>query len=224
MQANPIPAVHLAENTSGSKRSLATGRAYPLGELDRPARTSAKPKELERIVRYLNVESNARYTRTPGSTFCNVYAHDYCYLAGVYLPRVWWTQPARREIAAGRTPPVKYGETVTELNANALHTWLRDFGTSFGWTPAASLDQLQTAANSGQVSLICAQRTQLSKPGHIAVVVPESVPPQVAERAGAAILLPLQSQAGARNFCFSCKPGKWWEGAQFQGFGFWIHA
>jgi hypothetical protein len=34
------------------------------------------------------VESSARYARTPTQTYCNVYVADYCYLAGVYLPRV----------------------------------------------------------------------------------------------------------------------------------------
>jgi len=220
---NPILAVHLAENTSGARRSLTTGRAYPLGELDRPTRASATAAELERIVRYLNVEAHARYARTPSNTFCNVYAYDYCYLAGVYLPRVWWTSLALMNLAAGQTVPAKYGITVQELNANALYVWLRDHGAAYVWTRAASLDQLQTAANAGQVSLICAQRTVLSKPGHIAAVVPESAPPQIAERTGTQVRLPLQSMAGARNFCFSCVPGKWWEGAQFQAFGFWIH-
>jgi hypothetical protein len=119
---------------------------------------------------------------------------------------------------------LKYGETVTELNANALYVWLRDFGPSFGWTSAASLDELQAAANLGRVGIICARRKLLNKPGHITAVVPESVPPQIAERTGTQIRLPLQSQAGRHNFCFSCEPGKWWEGAQFQTFGFWIHA
>ena len=220
----PIPIVHLTENSLTAKRSLATGRAYPLGELDRPARTAGTPDELTRIVRYLNVEVSARYTRTPVTTFCNIYACDYCYLAGVYLPRVWWMDRALVDIAAGHAVPVKYAETVAELNANSLYSWLRDFGPSFGWIRATSLDQLQEAANAGQVSLICGQRKQLDKPGHIAAVVPESVAPQVAERNGTQIRLPLQSQAGGHNFCFSCVPGRWWEGAQFQAFGFWIHS
>ena len=220
----PIPAVHLAENSPAVKRSSATGRAYPLGEPDRPARAAGTTEELAKIVRYLDVEENARYARTPTSTFCNVYACDYCYLAGAYLPRVWWTAQALAGIAAGRAVPVKYGETVAELAANALHVWLRDFGASFGWSPAASLDELQAAANQGKVAVICAQRKLLNRPGHITVVVPESAPPLVAERGGTEIRLPLQSQAGARNFCFSCGRSKWWESAQFQAFGFWVHA
>jgi hypothetical protein len=216
-----MPAVHLTEDSPAAKRSLATGRAYPLGEADRPKRTAMSVEELDRIVLYLNVEVNARYTRTPSNTFCNIYACDYCYLADVYLPRVWWTDPTA---AASGGVPVKYGVTVAELNANALYAWLRDFGPAFGWTRVTSLDQLQAAANAGQVGVICAQRKQLDKSGHIAVVVPESVPPQMAERNGSEVRLPLQSQAGRNNFCFSCGTGKWWEGTQFQAYGFWIHA
>ena len=224
MPTNPIPTVHLTENLASSKRSLATGRAYPLGELDRPTRSTGSPDELSSIVHYLNVEVSARYARTTETTFCNIYAGDYCYLAGVYLPHVWWTNKALADIAAGRAVAVKYAETVVEQDANDLYKWLRDFGPQFGWHPAASLDELQSAANSGQVCVISGLHKHPEKPGHISLVVPESIAPQVAEHVRTEIALPLQSQAGARNFCFSCAPGRWWEGAQFQAHSFWIHA
>jgi hypothetical protein len=199
------PPVHLAENSPLSKRSLTTGRAYPLGELDRPHHTG-----LENILGYLDVETSARYQRTATNTFCNIYACDYCYLAGAYLPRVWWTPQA----LATPTTQVKYGQTVAELNANSLYIWLRDFGPAFGWSRATSTEPLQNAANSGQVSVICAQRQQLDKSGHIALVVPAS----------SITAVPLQSQAGRINYSSSRKPGRWWENPQFQAFGFWTHA
>ena len=179
--------------------------------------------ELEAIVRYLDVERNARYQPTKAQTYCNIYACDYCYLAGVYLPRVWWTDAALHSLRADAAVEPKYGVTVGELNANALYAWLRDFGPSFGWRPRASIDELQAAANQGQVAVICARRKLLSSPGHIAVVVPETAPPLVAERNGEFLRLPLQSQAGRHNYCFSCGPGRWWEGVQFAAFGFWTH-
>lgn len=220
----PISSVHLAENFPGARRDSAAGRAYPLGETDRPSRNPGNSADLGPIVRYLDVEHSARYQPTPTSTFCNIYACDYCYLAGAYLPRVWWTDAALKRLRADETVEPKYGETVVELNANSLYAWLRDFGPSFGWRPRASVDELQAAANQGQVAVICARRKLLSDAGHIAVVVPESTPPLIAERDGAFIRLPLQSQAGRRNFCFSCGHGRWWEGAQFQAYGFWTHA
>jgi hypothetical protein len=195
-----------------------------LGEANRPSRAAVTPAELDAIVRYLDVERSARYKREATQTFCNVYACDYCYLAGVYLPRVWWNAQALADIAKGRAVAAKYGVTVSELNANALYEWLRDFGTSFGWTQAASLDDLQSAANAGQISVICARRKPLNLSGHIAVVVPESAPPAVAETTEAGIRVPLQSQAGRINYCFSCVPGRWWESPKFGACGFWIHA
>ncbi len=220
----PISMIHLAENNAAARRDSTTGRAYPLGEQDRPSRTVATSAELEAIVRYLDVEHSARYQPTPASTFCNIYACDYCYLAGAYLPRVWWTEATLKRLRADESVEAAYGVTVGELNANSLFAWLRDFGPSFGWRPRASIDELQNAANQGQVAVICAQRKVLAQSGHIAVVVPESTPPLIAERDAGYIRLPLQSQAGRRIFCFSCGHGRWWEGAQFHAYGFWTHA
>ncbi len=211
----PIPAAHLAENNGTSSRSLTTGRPFPLGEPDRPFRSAGTPAELEAILRYLDVETSARYQRTDTQTYCNVYACDYCYLAGVYLPRVWWTPRAIADIDAGRMVTAKYADTVAELNANALYAWLRDFGPAFGWSRTDSLEQLQRTANAGQVSVICAQRSPLNKPGHIALVVPDLPSPQDA---------PLQSQAGRINYQSSRAPGRWWESQQFRAYGFWMHS
>ncbi|MEO5926650.1 MAG: hypothetical protein ABIR70_22740 [Bryobacteraceae bacterium] len=212
--------VHLAENSPSASRALTTGRAYPLGEASRPDRAHGTAA----IIRYLDVEKSARYQAARGQTFCNIYACDYCYLAGAYLPRVWWTTRALTDIAAGRSVPVKYAESVAELDANSLYTWLRDFGACFGWTLASSLDELQAAANAGQVCVISARRVVPQLPGHIAVVAPESTPPMVAEKTASGIRVPLQSQAGRLNYCFSCAPGRWWESPKFAAFGFWIHA
>jgi hypothetical protein len=161
--------------------------------------------------------------RTPKATFCNIYACDYCYLSGVYLPRVWWTAAALVRIGAGEAVPVRYGETVLELNANGLYDWLKKFGAGFGWHQVDTEDAVQLAVNEGGVAVICARRKVASAPGHIAVVVAERVPQHAAERAGGVVKLPLQSQAGARNFCYGCGLSKWWAGAQFQAYGFFVH-
>ena len=224
--ANGIVPVHLGENRPQVTRTATAGRAFPLGEADRPRRNGTsrdgRLAQLHDIVRYLDVERHARYQKTPGTTFCNIYAYDFCYLAGVYLPRVWWSQRAIADLAAGRTVPVKYGDTVRELNANALHDWYADFGDDFGWKRAASLDEVQHAANDGGVGVIVAQRTDLNRSGHITIVVPER-PPEAAKRTGAAVQLPLQSQAGTKNSCYSCGTSRWWAGDQFRSFGLWTH-
>ena len=68
-----------------------------------------------------------------GPTWCNIYATDYCYLAGLYLPRVWWTAKALAAIVQGNTPPVAYDQTVRETRADDLYQWLLDSGAQFGW-------------------------------------------------------------------------------------------
>jgi hypothetical protein len=221
-----VSAVHLRENRPEVKRSVATGRAFPLGEADRPRRDSAtqeqRIQQLHDIVAYLDVEHNARYRPTSGATYCNIYAYDYCYLAGVYLPRVWWTAHALVDLRAGRAVAARYDDTVRELNANALFDWLRDSGGAFGWHRVMQAEDLQQVANAGGIGIICAQRKDLNRSGHICVVVPER-PPDAAKRTAGSVNLPLQSQAGTRNFCYSCGTSRWWAGDQFRAFGFWVH-
>ena len=118
--------------------------------------------------------------------------------------------------------PVRYGESVRELNANSLHDWFEDFGDRFGWRRAADLDQTQQAANAGGVGIIVAQRTDLNRSGHIVIVVPE-IASASAKRVNDRVQLPLQSQAGATNSCCACGTTRWWAGQQFRSFGLWIH-
>lgn len=221
-----LPPVHLAENKPSITRHTVHGRAFPLGEPDRPSRSGSTPqdraRQLHDIIEYLDVEHNVRYRAGGGATFCNIYAYDYCYLSGVYLPRVWWTSKAIAQLATGLEVPVRFGETVRELNANSLHNWLQDFGPEFGWIRVASESELQDAANQGKVAIVCAQRADLNKSGHICAVVLEN-PPHEALRKNGSVHLPLQSQAGATNFCYSCGTSKWWAQSKFRSFGFWLH-
>ena len=119
---------------------------------------------------------------------------------------------------------VKYGDTVRELNANALHDWLEDYGPAFGWKRVGDREVLQAAANHGEVCVVVAQRKDLNRSGHIAAVVPEHDGLQAARNAGGEVRRPLESQAGAKNHRFTVKPSAWWKGVNFQSFGFWRHA
>ncbi|MBD2770152.1 hypothetical protein IC235_19875 [Hymenobacter sp. BT664] len=200
-------------------------RAFSLNDPAQPRRVGtsveARVRELAAIIAYLRVEAAARYQRTASATFCNIYAHDYCHLADVYLPRVWWRAKALTQLVQGQRLPASYGTTVEEYNVNSLYNWLEEFGTDFGWRRTTSLTELQQAANLGQVGIICAQRTNLNAPGHIVAVVPETESHK-ASRQGGQVSVPLQSQAGAINFRYGGRG--WWTGAQFRRFGFWIHA
>lgn len=222
--ANTVKEVHL-QPTGEIRRDSKNGRAFPLNEPGQARRTSAavsdKVAELGQIINWLNVEQSARYTPTTTSTYCNIYAYDYCFLSGVYLPRVWWKSKAIANLIAGEEVIPKYDVTVDELNANSLHDWLRDFGGDFGWRRTFRLDELQAAVNAGEVGIICAKRKDLNRSGHICAVVPETATKK-ANRSGGSISAPLQSQAGASNQNYFARV--WWMNTKFQSHGFWIHA
>lgn len=219
-----ITEAHL-RRAARTARNQTSSRAYPLNEPGQPGRDGASDAEkaasLARIIRHLNVVSSARYMPAGGTTYCNIYAHDYCYLSGVYLPRVWWTRRAIATLASGGSVAADYRTTVTELNANSIFNWFGEFGQDFGWVRTFDLTDLQNAANAGQVCIISGQRHELDRPGHICPVVPETSS-QRATRAGATVTTPLQSQAGASNFNYGGRV--WWTSAQFRHFGFWKHA
>lgn len=219
-----IPEVHLTP-TGAIKRSD-TRRAFPLNEDKQPRRMGTNEEErsdqLLQIIKWLNVDSNKRYLPGSATTYCNIYAYDYCFLAGCYLPRVWWTRKAIALIAAGTPVKLQYAATVTELNANSLYNWFEEFGTDFGWRRTMSMEDLQVAANEGQVGIIVGQRTDLNRSGHICAVVPESAGHKAKRDKQGKITVPLQSQAGANNFLFGGRV--WWTGTQFRKFSFWIHA
>ncbi len=227
LAAPTLPAVHLGENNVASSRAAISGRAYPLGEPGRPSRratadVAAKCADLRAIGDWLAVATSARY-QPETVTFCNVYAADYCYLAAVYLPRVWWTDKAIAATIHGTVPAVAYGQTVRELRADDLNHWLIDYGAQFGWRRVFDATALQAAANQGGVGLICADREAEGRPGHISVVVPEEPAHQATRDPDGHVAQPLQTQAGAHNFRYGSAGPDWWRGSQFQSYVFFVH-
>jgi hypothetical protein len=219
-----IPVAHLERDRPEVTRSSANGRAYPLGEAGRPARPAGDPaaraEALTAIVEWLGVDNpnHRRWAREGNATFCNVYAHDYCCLAGAYLPRVWWTGSALAQLARGVVLLPRYGVTVRERNANALFDWLVDFGAAFGWRRTFEFDTLQEHANHGAVALVAAQRRELDQPGHLVAVVPETEV-AMATRVDGRVVAPLQSQAGRSNHRYTTD--RWWTAPKFREVGLW---
>lgn len=217
------------------KPGTITKRADPAGarslnESGAPERKGETAKErvadLAKIISWLNVEKPAheRYQPGGGKTFCNIYAHDYCHLAGVYLPRVWWTGQALVRIGKGENVSPLIGDTIDEQRANDLFRWLKSFGTSFGWRESASLNELQGSANLGAVCVIIARRKVDGKSGHVVMVVPENETHKATRDSSGEVTHPLQSQAGARNFNYGKGSRDWWKGEQFAEHAFWMHA
>lgn len=228
--ASSIPAVAMPRRAGSVTRRRDSPGAHSLNEPGQPGRTGTTPdalrEELAAIVDWLAVETprHLRYQPRNGATFCNVYAHDYCHLAGVYLPRVWWTPRALLRIAAGEEVQPLIGHTIAEMRANDLFRWLREFGPGFGWRQTGTPTKLQAEVNQGAVGVIVARRKVDGQSGHIAAVVPETDTERARRNAAGEVAAPLQSQAGSRNFRYGTGTQNWWNGEQFAESAFWLHA
>ncbi len=229
LAAVSIPSVTMPRKAGTVTTRAGVANAHSLNEPGQPSRKGTTPSalvaELSTIIDWLAVESpdHSRYKRTVKQTFCNIYAHDYCILAGIYLPRVWWTSKALIKIAAGEDVSPLIEKTITELRANDLFRWLRDFGSNFEWRQTGTTTKLQQAANEGGIGLIVARRKDDDRSGHIVVVVPENATHSARRNAQGDVTHPLQSQAGATNFRRGTSTLNWWRGEQFAESAFWIH-
>jgi hypothetical protein len=227
-----IPAVLMPVRGNAVTRRTDLAGAHSLNEPRQPGRTGTDVdtlrRELAAIIDWLDVANprHLRYAPRRNQTFCNIYAHDYCHLASVYLPRVWWEAPALLAMQRGEGVEPRIGSTIREMRANDLFHWLANFGLQYGWRQTGSLTKLQVAANQGGVGLIVARRKNDDRSGHIVLVVPETdAPTQRARRnADGEVTRPLQSQAGVENFAYGTPARDWWNGDQFAEFAWWIHA
>lgn len=222
-------AVHMPRKAGTVTRRTEFAGAHSLNEPGMPGRKANTPAgliaELDAIIAYLGVEKAAhtRYQPRTGLTFCNIYAHDFCHLAGAYLPRVWWTPGALVAIGQGQQVTPKYGATIEEMRANPLFRWLRDFGPLFGWRQTGTLAKLQQHANQGGLGVIVARRTAEGLPGHIVMVVSETETVRAKRDSAGEVTTPVQSEAGRRNAARAAR-SNWWSAAQFADHGFWIHS
>lgn len=224
-----LPAVNLPLRAGTVIRRTEPANAGSLNEGGQPNRNATTPERLREqiaeIIEWLSVDDPAhkRYQPRDDLTFCNIYAHDFCHLAGAYLPRVWWSPASIAKLAAGSQVEPRYGATIDELRANDLFRWLRDFGLQFGWRQTGTLTKLQLAANSGGIGLIVARRKEDGRSGHIVMVVPETEEQRASWNDAGEVTAPLQSQAGAKNFRYGTGVTNWWQDSRFAEFSFWIH-
>lgn len=225
-----IVAVTMPKRSGTIIKRSQDANAHSLNEPKQPTRKGATPGELRAeiatIIDWLAVDklSHKRYQPRAGVTFCNIYSHDFCTLANVYLPRVWWSQRALIDLAQGRKVEPLIGNSINEMRANDLFRWLRDFGPAFGWRQTGDLNKLQQAANQGAIGLIVARRKEDGRSGHIVVVVPETAEHSARRDASGVVTTPLQSQAGVSNFRYGRGRADWWKGQEFAESAYWIHA
>ena len=202
--------------------------ARSLNEPGQPRREGGTADELRaalgQIIDWLAVDNpdHKRYQPAARATYCNIYAHDYCHLAGIYLPRVWWTQKSIQLISQGNTVAPHYGNSIEEMQVDNIVGWLKDFGADFGWRRTGTLSKLQQEVNQGAVGLIVAKSNNSSH-GHVAVVVPESPLNKARRNRSGEVIAPLQSQAGSVNFRYGTGRPNWWVSEKFSESSFWLH-
>lgn len=195
-------------------------KAYPLNMPTQP-KGDGTPESLTRIVEFLKVETSPRYKRKEVdgkvvATYCNIYAFDYAYLAGAYIPRVWWTPDAIKTLNV-MDVQAKYGTTVLELNANSLYDWFVNYSDNFGWEKPSSLEDAQKRANAGEIVIIVAKQKIVSRSGHITAIVPESNGQKAKVINGE--FIPLQSQSGFNNKKYFAD--NWFKNPRYSGSGCW---
>jgi hypothetical protein len=222
-----LPAADLGPKTS-EKRSVTGSRIHSIMESGKPGRPSSHSKGkaagILRILDWLDVGKGAhlRWQPTAGKTFCNIYVYDVADTAGCYVPRVWWNAQAIADLKAGKTVDAKVNATVQEMRANFIFNWFEQFGPDFGWKRVFDADTLQSEVNSGRLGIICAQRTDMERPGHVQIIAPEHNGQSAKRNPAGKVTQPLQSNAGARNFTYGFLGSTWWQGSSFRQFGFWI--
>jgi hypothetical protein len=228
--ATGIVAVYAPRAAGSITKRTQTADAHSLNEDGQPGRKGTTPAdlcvELEKIIDWLAVDDSrhSRYHPHDGITYCNIYVHDYCHLAGVYLPRVWWSHASIAKLIKGESVEPKVDSTVDEQRANDLFRWLRDFGLTFGWRQTGTVTKMQDEVNLGAIGIIVARRREDGRSGHIVGVVPENGQNVARRNASGQIITPLQSQAGSTNFKYGTGKVDWWLGGQFAESAFWIHS
>lgn len=202
-------------------RANSWGHAYRLTEKS-PAYDHT-PDSLHEIIKWLGVEKGNRWRPIPGSTYCNVYATDFAHACGVYLPRVWWNYDSELKLISGMTVAPMYNKTVIELSANGLFRWLSGVHSAhFGWRRVFSFTEAQSAADIGMPVVICARKKSESSPGHIAIIAPESNAVKPVRDSKNEVVLPVLSQAGAKNEELGVASA-WWVSSGMAEWGMWIN-
>jgi hypothetical protein len=167
---HPAPSIKVTRNET-LYRHYVLNELRPLRSIFDCASLQSRRNLLLLIIRYLNVEHSLRYRKEEQKTFCNIYAVDVAYLLGAYIPRVWWTEAAIKQLQQGESVKAEYGNTITELSANALFKWFGHYGALFQWKKAASYHHLSDkVVRTGTMGIVVAKANTPRQNGHICIV------------------------------------------------------
>ena len=198
------------------------------GTRDATGDEASRVGDTNRIVDTLKAGSSKRYKPKRDLTYCNVFAHDFAWLMGAFVPRVWWTADAVKTYEkTGEFPEPVYGKNVVEMTANGIHDWFVTWGHRYGWSKVGGVDPSaltagQSLANAGRVVIVVGD-TGKSTPGHITAMVPETETSKAKRNDEGQVTAAHQSQAGANPVTRGASD--WYDAAKYKGGkATWVHS
>jgi hypothetical protein len=136
--------------------------------------TNRTPELYLRVVDQFPVTTHERYRRGHAGgneTYCNIFCSDVTLAMNAPIPH--WVD------GGGNPCPVGKG---TELSANGVIDWLVQHGPRYGWKVSGLKDALAYAQSGKPV--VCAWRNVNGKPGHVAMMLPTTPGPRIAQAGG----------------------------------------
>ena len=137
-----------------------TQRQYALREPEMP-KGNGTPRALHEIFNYL--QDSERYKHTfPEKDLSGLYLYDVAYLAGAYVPRIWYSN-------VKLPSPLN----IRILNNNDLYEWFTDHSANFGWEEISDIKLAQQYAGVGHLVTIAASPKNKRMSGRFTIVVPD---------------------------------------------------
>jgi hypothetical protein len=174
LSINNFPINFVDYNPKGDLKKSPGVRIIPLYTNTRMRSTEA----YRAVIDIFDVENAARYKKSGGKTYCNIFVWDVTYAMGAEIPH--YLDPKTG------VPQLSFSEGNQYQNAPRMFDWLRDYGAGYGWNETSSINAIERA-NTGYPTVAV---WKSAGDGHIAMVVP-----QKNEDTGVMI-----AQAGAANY------------------------
>jgi hypothetical protein len=194
------------------------GGVYPndAWKLCQPAVTSSSGQRsaslYNSVIDQFNVATNGRYTPHKlgvGDTYCNIFAWDVTSAMGAEIPH--WVD---NNTGAPRQYPSITG--AYETDANGAINWLRNYGSSYGWSKVTAAEA-QAAANSGKPAV--ATWKNPNGAGHFQIVRPNKSGDVFDADKGVFV-----AQAGGTNFNYGTASDVYGTGAALDKLEYYIHS
>ena len=153
--------------------------------IDAPVQNDAANRSLTvyaSVIDQFDVQNNPRYAIYNGNTYCNFFVWDVTRAMGAEIPH--WVDSNGQPI-----PDHRQNTGDHEVSASEMLTWLRTYGSSFGWTKISTASAAQSWANSGKPVIVIGNGGD--NLGHVAIVRTGIEDPQLG---------PASAQAGLVNF------------------------